>query len=89
MESISGRFRVDLVSVWGRFGVGLASIWDRVEIDLGPVWDQFGIDLGSGSIWQFRGKFGLFAEVLSGKVLSGKVPHVWAMMKLFIRKIDT
>ena len=72
-----GRFEFGLQSIWGRLGIGLGSVWDRFGIDLGSVWDQFGIDLGSvrgrsGVDLVNLGNFGVFAEVLSGKVLSGK-----------------
>ena len=76
--SFRGRFWVDLGSVWGRLWLDLGSIWGRLWVELGSIWGRFGISLGS--IW---GRFGVdlvnlgeiwaFAEIMSGKVLSGKV----------------
>ena len=68
MGSIWGRFGVDLGSAWGRFGIDLGSVWDQFGIDLGSVRDRFGVDLAN-----LGENLGVFAEILSGKVLSGKV----------------
>ena len=54
-------------SLWGRFGIGLGSIWDQFGVDLGSVRGRFGVDLIN------LGKLAVFAELLSGKALSGKV----------------
>ena len=71
MGSISGRFRVEFGSIPGRFWIDLGSVRGRFGVGLGSIWGRFGIDLGS--IWEIWGKFGVLAEMLSGKVLSGKV----------------
>ena len=48
-------------SVWDRFGIDLGSVRGRFEIDVGDIWDHFGA----------------LAEIMSGKVLSGKVaPYI-------------
>ena len=71
LGSVLGRFEVDLGSILSRFGVDFGSIWGQFGIDLGSIWGRFGVDLGS--VCQHLGNFGgKFAEMLSGKVLSGK-----------------